>query len=157
MFPSKISKDNLLRYAESIGGKSMYFGFRRALREAGVFNAPELNLRQVNNIVKKYIEASDTTLDRTRLKELIGEHEGRRQAYVRMAIESEMDEEGGVLPGMSITLNPRERYEYKKNIRLPKGVKYSVGSSSATSAARINPKNTAIRTKPTTSISRLNK
>lgn len=112
-----LSKKNLLDYVQAIGGEKMYFGFERALREAGVFDKPELNRRQLQTTIRKFLETEETNINRMKIEKLLDEHERRRQAYVKMAIDADIDREQAENPEAFAPIGGfggNKRYDYKK-------------------------------------------
>lgn len=122
MLPEKVPKRNLLEYAERIGGKRMSLSFLRALRSAGVENNPELNKKQLKNVFSKLYQDESFTkhfrLEREKLEKLINQRDRRRRAYIKMAIESDIEEEEAKLiaQGEQVISPWRgKRFDYRKN------------------------------------------
>ncbi len=168
MQTDRLSKKNLLSYAESIGGKDMYFKFRKALREAGVIEKPELNRKQIQNTLRKVVQSGGVALDRMKMEKLIDEHERRRQAYVRLAIDRDIQLEEKANPGLYSevgTFGGTKRYEYKRSTNVPKNISISANTDASSSIFHMNqgsglkktPQAKAIGRGPVTSISKLNR
>lgn len=167
MQTEKLEKRKILDYAMAIGGKKMYFGMRRALREAGVSQRPELNKRQIQNTLRKLVGSGEYTLDRMHLEKLIDEHEKRRHAFVQMGIEKdiEIEEETNPSPVVDYLLPKRKRRFDFKSPRVSPGNTSAPGlrSERATSIFQAirKPLSSAIHSGakgsmgPVTSISRL--
>lgn len=113
--PPKVAKKNLLQYAESIGGKQMYMKMNKALRDANLHTEESLNQKQLDTVVDKLSEQEDSSIDKMKFKKLIDEKERRRQAYVKMAIESETDEmnSGSEIGGIG-GFQGNQRYDFRK-------------------------------------------
>lgn len=168
MQTDRLSKKNLLSYAEAIGGKDMYFKFRRALREAGVLERPELNRKQIQNTLRKLVESGDVALDRMKMEKLIDEHERRRKAYVRMAVDRDIELEEREDPGLYSErgyFGGTRRFDYKKSGSLPKNISISANKGATSSifhmnqgpGKKITPTGKAAGTGPITSISKLSR
>lgn len=159
MITSAISKKNLLNHAMKIGGRKMYFGLRKALRQAGLFENPELNKKQLNNTLYKLMEVDDFHIDKQALEKLIDKHERRRIGFIKMGIEEDIEEEQLQNPSSVLDFGfGKKRYGYKK----PQRATSTALSRGATSISRIGrEKNSLIQNsrqqtnRPTTSISRI--
>ena len=146
----------------------MYFKFRKALREAGVIEKPELNRKQIQNTLRKVVQSGGVALDRMKMEKLIDEHERRRQAYVRIAIDRDIQLEEKANPGLYSevgTFGGTKRYDFKRAVNVPKNTSISANKDASSSIFHMNqepglkkmPQSKVIGRGAVTSISKLNR
>lgn len=143
---------------------------RKAMRESGVFNKPELNKKQIKNAVKKLVASDEFHLDRMRMEKLIDEHEKRRKTFIQLGIEEELQEEEKQNPGVWTHLampGGKKRYDFRHEQKGGVSREHSAGKIASSSIFNRSDnvmgsvfergKNSIQKGMPVTSISRLNR